>query len=179
MNDLPTRRIEVNDSIHLSEIRKSDKAAFMTHLSDGEISRYTFRIPFPYSESDAEWWISHVAETAEHYGEPIKFAIRDADENLIGTLGFDGLKQKHCAEIGYWLAKPYWGRGIMTDVVRVACDFAFEHWALVRLTGYVFPFDKASARVLEKNGFEFEGLLRKHHKKGDEFFDTKLYALVR
>ncbi|MBW3598673.1 MAG: GNAT family N-acetyltransferase [Planctomycetes bacterium] len=177
-DNTPRRRIDVNSRVHLSEIRASDKAAFVRHLSDGDICHYTFRIPFPYSESDAEQWIRFVAGITEDYGEPTKFAIRDPDEYLIGSLGFDGLTKGHSAEIGYWLAKPYWGHGLMTDVLRAACTFAFDQWNLVRITAYVFPFNKASQRVLEKNGFQFEGLLRKHHKKGKEFLDAKLYALV-
>ena len=66
----------------------------------------------------------------------------------------------------------------MTDVVRSACAFALQEWKLVRITAHVFAFNEGSARVLEKNGFEFEGLLRKHHQKDDNFLDSRLYALV-
>ena len=66
----------------------------------------------------------------------------------------------------------------MTDVIRTACDFAIAQWKLVRITAHVFDFNVASARVLEKNGFEYEGLLRKHHFKDGKFIDAKLYARV-
>src|SRR5690606_12348842 len=85
----------------------------------------------------------------------------------------------HKAEIGYWLAKPWWGRGIMTAVVGKACEYAFSRWQLVRITAHVFESNIASARVLEKNGFEFERLLRKHHLKDGRFLDSRLFALVR
>jgi RimJ/RimL family protein N-acetyltransferase len=83
------------------------------------------------------------------------------------------------AEIGYWLAKPYWGQGIMTDVVRLACDFALAEWKRVRIIAHVFDFNRASARVPEKNGFEFEGLLRKHHRKDGALLNSRLYTLVK
>ena len=67
----------------------------------------------------------------------------------------------------------------MTDVVRSACSFAIREWKLVRITAHVFEFNAASARVLEKNGFQLEGHLRKHHRKGDVFIDSRLYAQVR
>lgn len=171
--------IAVNDGIHLSEIHSGDKAAFVKHLNDEEIYRNTLRIPYPYTGDDAEKFISIVADATAKHGRPVHFAIRDQDDQLIGGCGFDGPSYGHRAEIGYWLARPYWGRGIMTDVVRSACDFALTEWKLVRITAHVFDFNQASARVLEKNGFDFEGLLRKHHRKDGEFLNSKLYALVK
>ena len=67
----------------------------------------------------------------------------------------------------------------MTDVVRSACTLSVTEWKLVRITAHVFEFNKASARVLEKNDFRCEGLLRKHHRKDGKFFDSQLFALVR
>lgn len=171
--------IAVNDGFHLSEIQPGDKAAFVKHLNDEDIYRSTLRIPYPYTEDDAVKFMGIVTEATAKHGHPVHFAIRDQDDQLIGGCGFDGLSYEHRAEIGYWLAKPYWGRGIMTEVVRSACDFALTEWKLVRITAHVFDFNQASARVLEKNGFEFEGLLRKHHRKDGEFLKSKLYALVK
>jgi RimJ/RimL family protein N-acetyltransferase len=119
-----------------------------------------------------------VDRTTAAHGHPVHFAIRDVAGGLIGGCGFDELVCEHRAEIGYWLAKPFWGQGIMTDVVRAACRFAQEKWKLVRITAHVFDFNTASCRVLEKSGFRFEGLLRKHHRKDGKFLDSRLYALV-
>src|SRR5258708_5641683 len=117
-------QLRVNDEYCLTEIRRSDKAAFVELLVDREIYERTSRIPFPYTEQDAENWLRIVEATTEERGEPVHFAIRDAENRLVGGCGFDGLVVGQHAEIGYWLAKPYWGRGIMTAVVRTACDFA-------------------------------------------------------
>lgn len=172
-------RIEVSDRIQLSEIRSSDSAAFVKHLNDKGIYKHTLRIPYPYSEEHAEQFLHIVDKSTSRHGHPVHFAIREKDEKLIGGCGFDGLACGHRAEIGYWLARPYWGQGIMTEVVGAACDFAVAQWQLVRITAHVFVFNTASARVLEKCGFQFEGLLRKHHRKDGRFLDSKLYALVR
>jgi RimJ/RimL family protein N-acetyltransferase len=173
------RRIAVNERIHLSVIRPSDKGAFVEWLNEKEIFECTLRIPFPYTEDDAERFVGVVAEATARYGHPVQFAIREANEALIGACGFEGLVYGHRAEIGYWLAKPYWGRGIMTDVVHAMCDFGFAEWNLVRITAHVFDFNVASARVLEKNGFQFEGVLHKQHCKAGRFLDSRLYALTR
>lgn len=171
-------RIEVRDDVRLSAIRECDKAAFVTFLNDRDIYNNTLRIPHPYSDEDAEKFIGIAADATAKHGHPVHFAIRDESEQLIGGCGFDDLSYGHRAEIGYWLAKPYWGRGIVTDVVRSVCAFALVEWKLVRITAHVFVLNTASARVLEKNGFEFEGLLRKHHRKDGRFLDSRLYALV-
>jgi RimJ/RimL family protein N-acetyltransferase len=106
-------------------------------------------------------------------GRPIHFAIREPSGRVIGGCGFNELTVGHRAEIGYWLAKPCWGRGIMTEVVERLCEMAWTEWKLVRITAHVFPFNEASARVLEKNGFQLEGVLRKHHQKDGQFLDAK------
>lgn len=178
-NELTVMHIPINDQIHLTELRATDKVACVQHLGDREIYDQTLRIPFPYSETDFDNWLEIVARAMRRHGEPIHFAVRTSDEELIGGCGFDGLTKGHRAEIGYWLAKPYWGQGIMTSVVGKACEHAFARWKLVRITAHIFHFNRASARVLEKNGFVFEGNLRKLYLKDERFMDGKLYALVR
>lgn len=171
--------IRINDDLALTEVRSSDKPAFLEHLADRAIYERTLRIPFPYTASDADQWISKVS--AANAGElgPSEFALRLSNGLLIGCIGFAGIIPEHAAEIGYWLARPWWGGGLMTTAVGRACDYAFERWRLVRITAHVFAFNAASARVLEKNGFEFEGLLRKHARKDGQFLDCRLLARVR
>jgi ribosomal-protein-alanine N-acetyltransferase len=177
--DARQARIVATEDIHLSPLRPIDKSALVEWLNEKEIFDGTLRIPFPYTEQDAEKGLGMAREAAARYGHPVRFAIREPSERLIGMFGFEGLAYGHRAEIGYWLAKPYWGQGIMTDVVRAMCDFAFAEWDLVRIEAHTFAFNVASARVLEKNGFQFEGLLRKHRCKNGRFLDSRLYALTR
>ena len=67
----------------------------------------------------------------------------------------------------------------VTDAVRAACEYGIATWKLVRIVGLVFPFNPSSARVLEKCGFEYEGLLRKNAQKMGRYYDCRAYALVR
>lgn len=172
------RRIEVNDDVYLSAVRASDQGALVAYLNDGDIYRATLRIPSPYSFEQAGNFIRIAAEATAKHGFPVHFAIRTRDAKMIGCCGFDGLEIGHRAEIGYWLGKPFWGRGLMTAVVRSACDMAFADWKLVRIQAHVFEFNQASSRVLEKSGFQLEGLLRRYTRKDGEYFHSKLYALV-
>jgi len=174
-------KLIVNNRIHLSEIRSSDKPALLEHLKEKEIYDRTLRIPYPYTEADADHWLDLVGKTTQQQGQPVHWAIRDEQDFLIGGCGFDGFQigQSHRAEVGYWLAKPYWGQGIMTAVVNKACAFAFAEWNLLKITAHVFAFNPASARVLEKCGFEQEGTLKKHYLKDGQLIDARLYGLLR
>ena len=174
-------KISVNDQIHLSEIQLTDQAACLEHLKDKEIYDRTLRIPYPYTEADFQARMEIVRKTAEQQGRPVHWAIRTEDDYLIGGCGFDGFQvgKTHRAEIGYWLAKPYWGRGIMTAVVRRACEFAFAEFGLVKIVAHVFAENAASAKVLEKCGFRQEGYLRKHYLKDGKYRDARLFALLK
>jgi RimJ/RimL family protein N-acetyltransferase len=176
-----TMKIVVNDHVYLSEFQASDQPALIQHLNDREIYDRTLRIPFPYTDNNADEWLALVAKITEQQGRPVHFAIRSADDALIGGCGFDGFQvgKSHRAEVGYWLAKPYWGRDVMTSVVKRVCQYAFEEFGLVKRTAHVFPHNPASVRVLEKCGFQEEGFLRRHFLKDGKFIDARLFALLK
>jgi len=174
-------RIVVNDQVHLSEFRSSDKGALVDHLNDRDIYDRTLRIPFPYTDAAADEWLALAAKITDQQGRPVHWAIRNTDDALIGGCGFDGVQigKPHRAEVGYWLGKPLWGRGIMTAVVQRLCQHAFQDFGLVKISAHVHPHNLASARVLEKCGFQQEGFLRKHILKDGKLIDARLYALLR
>ena len=174
-------KLAVNDQVHLSEFGSTDKDALICHLNHRDIYDRTLRIPFPYTDASAEEWLALVAKITQQQGRPVHFAIRNADDTLIGGCGFDGFQvgKSHRAEVGYWLAKPYWSQGIMTAVVQRLCRHGFDEFGLVKITAHVFVHNSASARVLEKCGFQQEGFLRKHFVKDGQFLDAKLFGLLR
>ena len=176
---MTTHHIVVHRGVYLSEVRAADKSALVAQLNDRGIYNNTLRIPYPYAGEHAEAFIEFASRATARNGRPVHWAIRGDTDALIGCCGFENLCDGHRAEVGYWLARPYWGRGIMTEVVRTARDFATAEWGLVRIAAHVFRHNAASARVLEKNGFELEGLLRKHHLKDGQFIDSHLYSWVK
>ena len=173
--------IVVSEQIRLSEILPSDKAALVEHLKEKEIYDQTLLIPFPYTEADADKFLTVVTEEKERLGQSFHWAIRDEGNHLIGGCGLKDFApgQSHRAEIGYWLAKPYWGRGVMTAVVRTLCAHARSELGLIKITAHVFAFNHGSARVLEKCGFHQEGYLKKHLRKDGRLIDVRLYALIQ
>jgi RimJ/RimL family protein N-acetyltransferase len=162
----------------LTPMRPDDAQTLVCHLTDRAIYAQTLRIPFPYTLADAQRWLSLVDESTRRHGRPVHWAIRDERGLLIGGCGLNDLDpdRPHRAEIGYWLARPYWGRGIMTAMVGAACRRAFSELGLSKLVACVFAANGASLRVLEKNDFEREGYLKKHFLKDGRLIDAVLLA---
>ena len=173
--------IKINDTISLTEYRKSDKAALLKYLNDEDIYKNTLSIPHPYIEASADFWLNMVFEKYAKIGNKTELVIRDSQGEQIGGIGrliLSGL-DSHTDEIGYWLAKPFWNKGIMTQVVSKFTEFCFEEFPLVRITAKVFIHNIGSSRVLEKAGFQKEGHLRKAYLKDGELLDAILYSKIK
>jgi RimJ/RimL family protein N-acetyltransferase len=173
--------IFIDNEFYLSQVNKDDANQLSLHLNDKDIYDNTLMIPHPYTMKDAEWWILYVEESKFSNGRLTNWAIRDKNSMLIGGIGFH-LKygiSSHRDEIGYWLAKPYWNKGIMTRVVKRMCQFAFEEFNLFRIEAIVFEPNLPSCKVLEKSGFNYEGLLKKYILKDSRYIDGKLFAITR
>lgn len=173
--------IPVNENIMLSPPgAPGDAEAYVHWLNDPEIFNQTLMIPYPYKESDAEWFINHCRENEVQHGKPTDLAIRLVTGELIGGCGFTNFHpfKPHVAEIGYWLAAPYRGQGIMPLVVKEVCRYGYHEFGLLRIEAPIFAFNTASQRVLEKCGFEEEGYLRKAYLKNGLYYDGKLFARI-
>jgi len=173
-------RIPVSETIFLSPPEARDIPAYVQWLNEKEIFDRTLMIPHPYAEEDARWFLDYCKESFDLRGLHTEWAIRDAQGGLLGGVGvhnFNAVKP-HAAEIGYWLAKPHWGKGIMTQVVRTFSAWAMREMELLRLEAPVYAFNIASQRVLEKCGYKEEGYLRKAYFKNGQYQDGKLFALV-
>jgi len=168
-------RLEGAKSV-IREWAPSDKPALVRFANNRKIWRNLAHIfPHPYTEADADWWFSFLAGMPE----PTSWAI-EVDGLAVGSVGVrlgEGIYVKS-AEFGYWLAEPYWGRGIMTEAAKAASRYAMQRFGLIRLEAPVFEWNPASMRVLEKCGFVREGVLRASAVKDGQVIDRVLYALV-
>jgi [ribosomal protein S5]-alanine N-acetyltransferase len=130
--------------------------------------------PYPYTEKDGLSWI-HIAMARSG----IAFAIADEVE-AIGAIDFRRQTDvyRKSAEVGYWLAEPFWGQGIATQALSLLVSYIQASYDLVRLYACVFDWNPASARVLEKAGFKLEGRLAKAVFKNGVLVDELLYARI-
>ena len=174
-------KITVRDGFYLSGLLLTDKPALLEHLSSKDVYETTLTIPYPYSEADADWWLQKRIAHNGKQGKEVSLAIRDVGGKLIGVVSADNLElgTTHKAEIGYWLARQYWSKGIMTDAVKAYVKYAFEQLGLLKLVAHVFELNIGSARVLEKAGFKLEGRLRKHFRKDGKLLDARIYGLLK
>jgi RimJ/RimL family protein N-acetyltransferase len=131
--------------------------------------------PHPYTTQDAREFIRSVRNRAPE----TTFAI-DVDGDAIGSVGFVLRHdvERVSAEIGYWLAEPFWGRGIATDALAATTDHAIATYQLTRVYALPFAWNVASCRVLEKVGYQLEARLRRSAIKNGVITDQLQYAFV-
>ena len=162
----------------LREWFASDAPALAKILNDGEAHKFLSDLPLPYTAADAAWFINHCLNAPKD--KTYQFAIV-ADGKLAGNISAErGAKniQRLSAELGYYVARPLWGRGIATAAVKAIAKYIFENTDIVRLTAEVFAENAASARVLEKCGFRREGTLKSALVKYGKLHDAYIYALL-
>jgi|SRR4051812_23574453 ribosomal-protein-alanine N-acetyltransferase len=132
--------------------------------------------PHPYRLEDAIGFIRMVAKQ-----NPATTAAIVRGSEAIGCIGIRFGEDVHrkTAELGYWLAEPFWGQGIMSEAVPEFTRYAFQTFDLVRIFAEPFAENSASARVLEKAGFTCEGRLRANLLKDGKVLDSLLFAKVK
>ncbi|WP_130838571.1 GNAT family N-acetyltransferase [Lachnoclostridium sp. Marseille-P6806] len=146
--------------------------------NDVDRSWLSDRLPCPYTEESADWWLGMVSE---HDGKDGVFRAIVADGKIVGNISVEQKSDVYCkdGEIGYLLLTDCWSKGIMTEAVRQICAVAFSELDIIRITGLVYAPNVASQRVLEKNSFTWEGIQKKAVYKNGQIYDLFLYAKLK
>lgn len=162
------RKWELSDAADLAAVISNKKV--QDNLRDG--------LPYPYTQEDGKEYISAMLSAKED--ETFAFAIV-ADGKVIGSIGCfrQGNIHRRTAELGYYIAEEYWGRGIMTEAVMQICQYVFGRSDILRIYAEPFAYNAASCRVLEKAGFQYEGTLRSNAVKNGEVVDMRMYSLLK
>lgn len=148
--------LQINDQLCLTKLLPTDQQAVCHHLADPAIAATTVGVPHPFGPEDFAKRLARDAAMESEFGHPLYLAIRQSN-GPIGMIAFEEVIGGGVIELGYWLAKPLWGQNIMTKAVGVACHHAFFKWDIEIVLASCFVSNVASRRVLEKNGFVFEG----------------------
>lgn len=135
-------------------------------------------LPYPYTKADAESFIA--AMLAADPDKTYAFAIT-VDDRAVGSIGAFRQENIHfrTAEMGYYIAPPFWNRGLTSSAVKQLCSHIFQNTDILRIFAEPFAENIASCRVLEKTGFQLEGILRSNAVKNGVVRDMKLYARIR
>lgn len=130
-------------------------------------------IPHPYTEEHAEKFINAQAGI-----DPVlNFAIL-SDGEICGGIGIllkDDIYRMN-VELAYWVAEPFWGKGIATEAVRLMTEYTFETFAINRIVAEVFEYNRPSMRVLEKNGYYLQTVSRKGVLKNEYLIDNYIWV---
>lgn len=165
--------------VELRAWKESDAKA-LSHLLNNKKILNNLRdgLPYPYTENDALCYINSCISADKNAN--FTFAVIYNGE-VMGSIGIFRQGNIHfkTAELGYYIGEEYWGNGVCTQAVRLACEHVFNNTDIVRIFAEPFAENIGSCRVLEKNGFVLEGVLRKNAFKNGTFRDMKMYALVK
>ncbi|HBU11447.1 MAG TPA: GNAT family N-acetyltransferase [Clostridiales bacterium] len=162
----------------LREWAFSDALSVAHHANDKAIAdNLRNGFPYPYTEADAASYIESCAVNPE------KKLVRAicADGQAVGSIGLflQGDVYEKSAELGYWLGKSFWGRGIMTRAIRGICDEAFALFDIERIFAEPYAHNMGSRRALEKAGFTLEGIMKNSVYKNETLYDSCMYALLK
>ena len=158
----------------LRDWRTDDAESVTKHANNRRVSiNLRDRFPYPYALQDAKNFLERTVAK-----EPRTNFCTEVNRMAVGGIGLDMGEDVYrlTAEFGYWLGEEFWGKGIMSEVVPAFVDYCFEKFSLTRMSATTYISNPASARVLEKAGFVFEGRLRKNVVKDGKILDSLLYA---
>lgn len=136
--------------LRLRQLTTADVQRIAELGGDWDVASMTSRMPYPYTEAAARQWIDQLGD-----GEKV-FGIEHGGE-LIGVTGYHCDPKDNSAEVGYWIGKPYWGRGFATEAASAVIAHVFKNKLAKTITCGHFDDNPASARVIEKLGFEKTG----------------------
>jgi RimJ/RimL family protein N-acetyltransferase len=157
----------------------SDKSSIVKYANNYNIAKNLRDIfPYPYTEANAAEWLKLACSQKPE----LNFAIVTSKE-LIGGIGLEPQKDvnRFSVEIGYWLAEPFWGKGIVVEAVKLLTEFVFRGKTGIhfnRIFAGVFEGNTASEKVLIKAGYKKEGILRKSVYKEGKFLDQYIYSTL-
>jgi ribosomal-protein-alanine N-acetyltransferase len=160
--------------ISLREYADSDLDRLVRLANNENVSRYlVYTFPYPYTRDDAEWWIS----TGSKQNGAITRVI-EYQGLLVGSVAITPQSgwREHLGEIGYWVAEDYWGKGIASAALLQMTEYGFNSRNFRKLIAPVLAPNIASMRVLEKSGYQREGILRGEVQKGGAYFDIHRFA---
>ncbi len=154
-----------------------DVPALVELAGHPEIFATTLLIPHPYTADDARRWIAaHLPDFAND--QALSFAVRH-EGKLVGAMALTINRKHDRAILGYWIGRPFWGRGYATEAARAVVAYGFQNLRLEKIEAEYFAGNPASGRVMEKAGLTREGYQPRHRKKGETYVDTIIYGITR
>ncbi|KKP38102.1 MAG: hypothetical protein A2W71_00130 [Candidatus Nealsonbacteria bacterium RIFCSPLOWO2_02_39_8] len=168
-----------NESVELRALKLSDAEFIAKNAKDKDIAKYTFVIAPPFGLETAKKFIRKANKeikdkTAYEFGIGL-----DGGKELVGTINLFNMSRKNKnAEIGFWLAKEYWNKGLSDQALKLMLNFGFNKLKLERIQWRVLDKNIPAQKLLERTGFKLEGKLRQKTFLNNQWFDDFIYGLL-
>ena len=170
------------DRLILRPVTAADAGAVFLYCSNPAVTRFTL-FETHQTIDDARWFVTDYTRSRYASREPDPFAIvlqADPLKTMVGSLGAHWASQPNgTMELGFSLAEPYWGRGLVAEAARAVIGYVFAEYAVERLQARVFVGNDVSERVCQKLGFSREGVLRSLVLRRGRWWDIVMYSLLR
>jgi len=167
------------DSLTLRPFAREDLPEILVLVQEREVAATTLNIPYPCGEAEINDWFQLQRRELEE-GKGLRWAVRlTTSDELIGAMKLATHPEYESAELGYWIGKPYWGRGFASEAAQKVVNYAFSTLELNRIEAHAMVENIGSVKVLRKLGLQEEGYHPQMIKKWGEFKDVKTYGLLR
>jgi RimJ/RimL family protein N-acetyltransferase len=167
------------ERVYIRLVTQSDSRSLYEIYSDPKAMEYWSSLPFKDESQASELVLSAINGFDSGKSLLLAIVLKESDE-LIGTLSlFNIHAESKRAEIGYVLSRLFWRKGLMAESFEALIHFCFEHLQLNRLEADIDPNNKASSALLEKHGFQVEGLLKERWIINGNVTDSEIYGLVK
>ncbi|MDS3861793.1 GNAT family N-acetyltransferase [Thermosynechococcaceae cyanobacterium BACA0444] len=164
----------------LRSLSLADKKSLQVAAGAREVADTMISIPHPYPDGEASNYIQRQIQNFKA-GHSVSFVIeRKSEKAFCGVIEIRDIEREHSqAELSFWLTSQVWGQGYMSEALKSMLLFGFKDLDLNRLYAYHMVRNPGSGKVLQKNGFTQEGVLRQRVRKWGVFEDVKIWAILR
>ncbi len=168
------------ERVQIRPLRFSDEEDIFTNVRDKDVVKWTSNIPWPYPDDAAYKFIRKTHyEKRNRNGYTFGIVLKEIN-SIVGVASLFNINWDHSnAEIGFWIGKRYWNRGLMTEAVKLILRFGFHEIRLHRIYAGLFEKNIGSRRVLEKTGFKLEGVLKETRFKCNKWHNEFIYRILK
>jgi RimJ/RimL family protein N-acetyltransferase len=174
----PDRMVLEGNRVILRPLKPSDAASIYMFAKDPEVLKYTL-LPSPYRPSDSTRFVRTALSKKWRQKCIVRAIVPKPGRALAGVITLDlNMGNRRCY-IGYWLGRPFWGRGLAKESLQLMLKLAFETLDIAKVTSSVMHPNVRSYKLLDGAGFKLEGRLRKQLLRNGEWYDELMYGLLR
>lgn len=168
------------DRLIMRLFKDADAEKVYEACNDINIAKTTLAIPFPYTLEDAKSFIKHTSKAIDDQtAYTFAIALKENINEVVGSISLSVKRPSNKAELGYWVTKKYWNRGIATEAAKAIVEYGFNNLNLNSIYARHMDINPASGKVMQKIGMKHVGIMREHEFKFDKYHDVVYYEILK